>query len=90
MLSGQESEGTREEANDDRADESDSNLIGIYPNGHANGKRQRINRQREQCPTAGSEPGNVEKNADDDYGGGSRDKCCKGYAFHHHHGAGLI
>jgi hypothetical protein len=35
MLSGQEPEGTRDEANDDRADEADSNLIGKYPNGHA-------------------------------------------------------
>ena len=30
MLSGQESEGTREEASYDRADETDFNLMGLY------------------------------------------------------------
>jgi hypothetical protein len=38
-------------------------------------------------PNRRHEPDNIEKNADDDHGDGSRDKGCKGSALHHHHGA---
>jgi hypothetical protein len=45
--------------------------------------------EREQCPAEDAEPDDVEKNADDEHGDGSRDKGCEGRAFHHHHGAAL-
>src|ERR1700730_4943273 len=45
--------------------------------------------EREQCPAEDAEPDDVEKNADDEHGDGSRDKGCKGRAFHRHHGAAL-
>jgi hypothetical protein len=32
-------------------------------------------------------PTMLRKNVDDEHGDGSRDKDCKGRAFHHHHGA---
>jgi hypothetical protein len=62
-------------------------LIGINPGSHADAERQRLDCEREQCPTEDTEPNDIEKNADDDHGDGSRDKGCKGRAFHHHHGA---
>ena len=53
MLSHQESEGTREEANDDRADETDINLID--PNGHAdengNAETASVNSAQQQVPS---------------------------------------
>jgi hypothetical protein len=45
--------------------------------------------EREQGPAEDAEPDDVEKNADDEHGDGSRDKGCEGRAFHHHHGAEL-
>src|SRR5450432_2550229 len=43
--------------------------------------------KREQCPTYDTESDDVEKNTDNDHGDGSRDRGCRGRAFHHHHGA---
>src|SRR6478672_6420998 len=43
--------------------------------------------EREQCPAENAEPDDVKKNANNDHSDGSRDKDCKGRAFHHHHGA---
>jgi hypothetical protein len=37
----------------------------------------------------GAKSDDIEKNADDNHGDGSRDKGCEGRAFHHHHGAVL-
>src|SRR5450432_42284 len=45
--------------------------------------------EREECPAEDAEPDDVEQNADDEHGDGSRDKGCEGRAFHHHHGAAL-
>jgi hypothetical protein len=50
------------------------------PGSHADEERQRVDSEREQCPTEDTEPDNIEKNADDDHGDGSRDKGCKGRA----------
>jgi hypothetical protein len=62
-------------------------LIGMDPGSQADEERQPVDSEREQCPTEDTESDNIEKNADDDHGDGSRDKGCKGRAFHHHHGA---
>jgi hypothetical protein len=53
--------------------------------GDADEERQRVGCERKQCPTEDAEPSYVEKNADDEHDGGSRDKNRKDRAFHHHH-----
>jgi len=89
VLRDHQCEAGRNEANKDGTEWTCSGLIGMDPGSHADEERQRVDSEREQCPTEDTEPDNIEKNADDDHGDGSRDKGCKGRAFHHHHhGAG--
>jgi len=87
VLPDHERETACEEAKDDGAEQTGSSLKRIYPRGHADEEWQSVRCEREQRPTEGAEPNNIEKNADDNHGDGSRDKDCKGRAFHHHHGA---
>jgi hypothetical protein len=82
-----ECETTGNESDDDGASGTCSGLICVDRRSYADEDRQRVDCESEQCPTEDTEPDNIEKNVDDDYGDGSRDKGCKGRAFHDHHGA---
>lgn len=68
-----------------------SRLMGVHACRQADEERQRIDREREQHPAEEAEANDVEKDADDKHGGGSRDNRFRDCAFHHHHGAtGMI
>lgn len=79
-LSGQKYEGAGGEADNDGADWSDSTLMRIHANRKADEKWQRMDRKRKQGPADDGYSDNIEKDANDDHGDGSRDDCCKGYA----------
>lgn len=87
VLPDHERETARGEANDEGAERTYSILICVEPRYHADEKWQRMDSKREQCPTEDTESDDVEKNADNEHGDGSRDRGCSGRAFHHHHGA---
>ena len=50
----------------------------VHPSGQGDEKWQRIYGQREQCPADDAQSDNIEKDANDDHGDGSRDNSCKG------------
>src|SRR3954447_8568886 len=64
-----------------------SPLMGVHACRQADEERQRIDREREQHPAEEAEANDVEKDADDKHGGGSRDNRFRDCAFHHPHGA---
>ncbi len=64
----------RGEANGNCAERTCSSLICVDPCGQANEERERMDCKREQRPTEDTEPDDIEKNAYDEHGDGSRDK----------------
>jgi hypothetical protein len=76
-----------DDPDDDRADHAGTTVERGEPRRNAGEKGKRVDREREQQPTEKPDSDGAKDYADDDHGGGLRERSGRA-RFHHLHGAG--
>lgn len=68
------------DADDERADRTGSGAVGPHARSHAYEERKRVDSEREQQPAKEPDAGDANEDAEDDRGGGLREKRSNGCA----------